>query len=173
MYTPKSLKRLRSASTSYLEDSGSMLHSVDSLIRDVQHSLQLLAQREASVADREAEATRRELLVERRYAELVEQEKQISRILAQLIHQTSIATVAPTGATKQTESITSSSAFEAEAASVAEIEAELIDSVSSLESTLKAVVAEHEPSRVSKQNEFVSQRPQLSARNLTRRKRRR
>jgi hypothetical protein len=54
MSPSKSLKTLRSASVAFLEDGGSMLHSVDSLLRDIQRTLKQFEEREKALAAREA-----------------------------------------------------------------------------------------------------------------------
>ncbi len=54
MSPSKSLKALRSASVAFLEDGGSMLHSVDSLLRDIQRTLKHFEERERALAAREA-----------------------------------------------------------------------------------------------------------------------
>jgi uncharacterized protein (DUF3084 family) len=54
MSPSKSLKALRSASVAFLEDGGSMLHSVDSLLRDIQRTLRHFEEREKALSAREA-----------------------------------------------------------------------------------------------------------------------
>jgi len=61
MATAKSLKRLRSASSAFLEDGGSLLHGVDGLLQDIQQTLvdlqrreEVLVERELALEDREA-----------------------------------------------------------------------------------------------------------------------
>lgn len=60
MTTAKSLKRLRTASTAFLEDGGSFLHGVDSLLRDIQRTLADLQRREQTLVAREAAMEARE-----------------------------------------------------------------------------------------------------------------
>ncbi|MDZ4849214.1 MAG: hypothetical protein SGI77_07960 [Pirellulaceae bacterium] len=60
MPSAKSLKKLRSASTAFLEDGGSLLHGVDGLLRDIQSTLADLQRRELNLAEREQRLETRE-----------------------------------------------------------------------------------------------------------------
>ena len=54
MATAKSLKKLRSASTAFLEDGGAFLHGVDGLLRDIQRTIADLQRREQVLVERES-----------------------------------------------------------------------------------------------------------------------
>ncbi len=60
MATAKSLKKLRSASTAFLEDGGSFLHGVDGLLRDIQRTIVDLQRREQLLVEREKTLESRE-----------------------------------------------------------------------------------------------------------------
>ncbi len=61
MATAKSLKRLRSASSAFLEDGGSLLHGVDGLLQDVHQTLIDLQRREELLVGREIALEAREV----------------------------------------------------------------------------------------------------------------
>lgn len=61
MPTAKSLKRLRSASSAFLEDGGSLLHGVDGLLLDIQQTLVDLQRREEILVERELALETREV----------------------------------------------------------------------------------------------------------------
>jgi len=60
MQSAKSLRKLRSATTAYLEDGGALIHSIDTLILDVQHAIEELSVREQAIIDREQRLQERE-----------------------------------------------------------------------------------------------------------------
>jgi len=60
MATTKSLKKLRSASTAFLEDGSSFLHGVDGLLRDIQRTIVDLQRREQLLVEREKALESRE-----------------------------------------------------------------------------------------------------------------
>lgn len=60
MTTAKSLKKLRSASTAFLEDGGAFLHGVDGLLRDIQRTIADVQRREQVLVERETSLNSRE-----------------------------------------------------------------------------------------------------------------
>ncbi len=60
MATAKSLKKLRSASTAFLEDGGAFLHGVDGLLRDIQRTIADVQRREQVLVERETSLNSRE-----------------------------------------------------------------------------------------------------------------
>jgi hypothetical protein len=64
MHPAKSLRKLRSATTAYLEDGGALIHSIDTLLRDVQQTLEALDAREQSLVLREEMLCEREIKLE-------------------------------------------------------------------------------------------------------------
>jgi hypothetical protein len=59
MVSSQSLKSLRSASTAFLEDGGSLLHGIDRLLRDIQRTTKQLERRELALNSRELELKER------------------------------------------------------------------------------------------------------------------
>ncbi len=64
MQPAKSLRKLRSATTAYLEDGGALIHNIDTLLRDVRHALQELESREQAVVYKEQLLLQRETKLE-------------------------------------------------------------------------------------------------------------
>jgi len=64
MQPAKSLRKLRSATTAYLEDGGAMIHSIDTLLRDLNHSIDELDVREQAIVERESRLAERESKLE-------------------------------------------------------------------------------------------------------------
>jgi hypothetical protein len=64
MQPAKSLRKLRSATTAYLEDGGALIHNIDTLLRDVRHALQELESREQAVVLKEQMLVQREIKLE-------------------------------------------------------------------------------------------------------------
>jgi hypothetical protein len=64
MQPAKSLRKLRSATTAYLEDGGALIHNIDTLLRDVRHALQELESREQAVVLKEQLLLQRETKLE-------------------------------------------------------------------------------------------------------------
>jgi hypothetical protein len=60
MQPAKSLRKLRSATTAYLEDGGALIHNIDTLLHDVRHALQELESREQAVVLKEQLLLQRE-----------------------------------------------------------------------------------------------------------------
>ena len=61
MQPAKSLRKLRSVTTAYLEDGGALIHNIDTLLRDVRHTLQELESREQAIIQREQMLLEREV----------------------------------------------------------------------------------------------------------------
>ena len=61
MQPAKSLRKLRSVTTAYLEDGGALIHNIDTLLRDVRHTLQELESREQAIIHREQILLEREV----------------------------------------------------------------------------------------------------------------
>jgi len=61
MQPAKSLRKLRSVTTAYLEDGGALIHNIDTLLRDVRHTLQELESREQAIIQREQTLLEREV----------------------------------------------------------------------------------------------------------------
>lgn len=64
MQPAKSLRKLRSATTAYLEDGGALIHNIDTLLRDVRYALQELESREQAVVLKEQLLLQREIKLE-------------------------------------------------------------------------------------------------------------
>jgi hypothetical protein len=64
MQPAKSLRKLRSATTAYLEDGGALIHNIGTLLHDVKHALQELESREQAVVLREQLLLQRETKLE-------------------------------------------------------------------------------------------------------------
>ncbi len=64
MQPAKSLRKLRSATTAYLEDGGALIHNIDTLLRDVRYALQELESREQAVVLKEQLLLQRETKLE-------------------------------------------------------------------------------------------------------------
>ncbi len=72
MTTTKSLKKLRSASTAFLDDGSSLLHGVDGLLKDIQRTLVDLQRREEILLARESSLGAREVCLDKMIKQLSE-----------------------------------------------------------------------------------------------------